>query len=77
MNMLWLTCFCHWDATCRNWGSAELFDNSLDVADVVKWREIYEQMGSVTGGYQDAANVLEGVILTVAGQQELIWEIPV
>jgi len=47
------------------------------VADVVKWRKIYEQMGSVINGYQDVANVLEGVVLMVAGQQELIWEIPV
>ncbi len=35
--------------------------------DAVKWREIYEQMGGVNGGYWGAAKVVEGAALTAAG----------
>lgn len=44
-------------------GMAELFDNSTDMADVIKWREIYEHMESATDRCEDVANVLEGVAL--------------
>jgi uncharacterized protein Yka (UPF0111/DUF47 family) len=43
--------------------TAELFDNSSDMAHVIKWREIYEQMESATDRCEDVANVLEGVAL--------------
>ena len=42
---------------------AELFDNTPDLAQVIKWREIFEQMESATDKCEDVANVLEGVAL--------------
>ena len=42
---------------------AELFDGSMDIAQVIKWREIYEYMESATDRCEDVANVLEGVAL--------------
>jgi predicted phosphate transport protein (TIGR00153 family) len=41
----------------------ELFDNNTDMANVIKWREIYEHMESATDRCEDVANVLEGVAL--------------
>jgi len=42
---------------------AELFDDTTDIANIIKWREIYEQMESATDRCEDVANVLEGVAL--------------
>ncbi len=42
---------------------AELFDDTTDIAQVIKWREIYEHMESATDRCEDVANVLEGVAL--------------
>jgi predicted phosphate transport protein (TIGR00153 family) len=42
---------------------AELFDNAENMAEVIKWREIYEHMESATDRCEDVANVLEGVAL--------------
>ena len=42
---------------------AELFDDSTDMASVIKWREIYEHMEAATDKCEDVANVLEGVAL--------------
>ena len=42
---------------------AELFDNTTDISQVIKWREIYEHMESATDRCEDVANVLEGVAL--------------
>ena len=42
---------------------AELFDDSTDMAHVIKWREIYEHLESATDRCEDVANVLEGVAL--------------
>ncbi len=42
---------------------AELFNDSTDIAQVIKWREIYEHMESATDRCEDVANVLEGVAL--------------
>ncbi len=42
---------------------AELFDNTKDIAKLIKWREIYEHMESATDRCEDVANVLEGVAL--------------
>lgn len=42
---------------------AELFDNTRDVRDIIKWREIYEYMESATDRGEDVANVLEAVVL--------------
>ncbi len=41
----------------------ELFDNTTDITQVIKWREIYEHMESATDRCEDVANVLEGVAL--------------
>lgn len=43
--------------------TAELFDNTTDIAQVIKWREIYEHMESATDRCEDVADVLEGVAL--------------
>jgi len=42
---------------------AELFNESTDIAHIIKWREIYEHMESATDRCEDVANVLEGVAL--------------
>jgi len=42
---------------------AELFDDTPDVAELIKWREIYEHMESATDRCEDVANILEGVAL--------------
>ena len=42
---------------------AELFEDSTDIAHIIKWREIYEYMESATDRCEDVANVLEGVAL--------------
>lgn len=42
---------------------AELFDDTTDVAQIIKWREIYEHMETATDRCEDVANVLEGVAL--------------
>lgn len=41
----------------------ELFANNNDVKLIIKWREIYEHMETVTDRCEDVANVLEGVAL--------------
>ncbi len=45
---------------------AELFDDSANIADVIKWREIYNHMESVIDRCEDIANILEGVALKYA-----------
>lgn len=42
---------------------AELFSDSSDLADVIKWREIYAHMESATDRCEDVADVLEGVAI--------------
>ena len=42
---------------------AELFADSKNIANIIKWREIYEHMESATDRCEDVANVLEGVAL--------------
>lgn len=41
----------------------ELFDGNTDLAEIIKWREIYEHMETATDRCEDVANVLEGVAL--------------
>ena len=41
----------------------ELFANTTDIAEIIKWREIYEDMEGATDRCEDVANVLEGVAL--------------
>lgn len=42
---------------------AELFTDTTDIREIIKWREIYEHMESATDRCEDVANVLEGVAL--------------
>ena len=42
---------------------AELFSNTTDITQVIKWREIYEHMEAATDRCEDVADVLEGVAL--------------
>jgi predicted phosphate transport protein (TIGR00153 family) len=42
---------------------AELFDDTSDLALLIKWREIYEHMETATDRCEDVADVLEGVAL--------------
>ena len=41
----------------------ELFSNGISPIEVLKWREIYGQLEEATDHCEDAANVLEGVVL--------------
>jgi predicted phosphate transport protein (TIGR00153 family) len=49
------------DAIVRH-ALAELFDDT-PIADVIKWREIYEHLETAVDKGEDVANVLEGVVL--------------
>lgn len=42
---------------------AELFDSATDIVDIIKWREIYEQLESATDRGEDVANALEGIVV--------------
>jgi predicted phosphate transport protein (TIGR00153 family) len=50
------------DAIYRS-AMAELFDGSVDIAGLIKWREIYDHMESVIDRCEDIANILEGVAI--------------
>jgi predicted phosphate transport protein (TIGR00153 family) len=41
----------------------ELFDSKADMAEIIKWREIYEHMETATDRCEDVADVIEGVAL--------------
>jgi len=41
----------------------ELFHDHVDLADVIKWRQIYQQMETATDRCEDIADVLEGVMI--------------
>ena len=45
---------------------AELFDAQPDPIEVIKWKEIYETLETVTDRCEDVANVIEGIILKMA-----------
>jgi predicted phosphate transport protein (TIGR00153 family) len=45
---------------------AELFDDSADIANLIKWREIYNHLESVIDRCEDIANILEGVSMKYA-----------
>ena len=53
------------NATDRVYRAAigELFDDTQDIAKIIKWREIYEHMETSTDRCEDVADVLEGVAL--------------
>ena len=41
----------------------ELFSNEFDVMQILKWRDIYGDLEEATDRAEDAANVLEGIVL--------------
>ena len=45
---------------------AALFEENGDPIEVIKWKEIYETMETVTDRCEDVANVIEGIILKMA-----------
>jgi uncharacterized protein len=45
---------------------AALFEEEGDPIEVIKWKEIYETMETVTDRCEDVANVIEGIILKMA-----------
>ena len=44
-------------------GLAALFDNKTDAIDVIKWKDIYEEIESATDRCEDVANVLDSIVL--------------
>ncbi|MBI4281966.1 MAG: DUF47 domain-containing protein [Chloroflexi bacterium] len=42
---------------------AELFNNGTDPIEIMKWREVYSQLENACDRCEDAANVMEGVVL--------------
>jgi uncharacterized protein len=45
---------------------AAMFDEQPDPIEIIKWKEIYETMETVTDRCEDVANVIEGIILKMA-----------
>ena len=41
----------------------DLFSNGYDVVQILKWRDIYNDMEEATDRAEDAANVLEGIVI--------------
>jgi predicted phosphate transport protein (TIGR00153 family) len=42
---------------------AELFRDEVNGTEIIKWREIYDQLEQATDRCEDVANVLEGIVL--------------
>ena len=42
---------------------SELFSNSYEVIDILKWRDIYDDLEQATDRAEDAADILEGIVL--------------
>jgi predicted phosphate transport protein (TIGR00153 family) len=45
---------------------SELFEDNTDIAEIIKWREIYEHMEGAMDMCEDVANVIDGVTLKYA-----------
>ena len=45
---------------------AALFDGQTDAIEVIKWKELYETLESVTDRCEDVVNVIEGIVLKMA-----------
>ncbi|MBF8267871.1 MAG: putative phosphate transport regulator [Dehalococcoidia bacterium] len=41
----------------------ELFNNGIPPIEVIKWKEVYDQLENATDRCEDIANVLEGIVL--------------
>ena len=42
---------------------SELFSNDFDVSKILKWRDIYDDLEQATDRAEDAADILEGIVL--------------
>jgi predicted phosphate transport protein (TIGR00153 family) len=42
---------------------AELFSNGFEAVDIIKWKDVYEQLEGTTDRGEDLSNVLEGLVL--------------
>jgi hypothetical protein len=45
---------------------AALFEGGTDAIEVIKWKELYETMESITDRCEDVVNVIEGITLKMA-----------
>jgi len=45
---------------------ALLFEGTKDAIEVIKWKELYETMESITDRCEDVVNVIEGIVLKMA-----------
>lgn len=43
--------------------SAQLFQQELNAVDIIKWRDIYDQLEAATDSAEQVAHVLEGIVL--------------
>jgi uncharacterized protein Yka (UPF0111/DUF47 family) len=50
------------DRVCRE-AISQLFDEEKDPIQLIKWKEIYETMERASDKCEDAANILESVVL--------------
>lgn len=42
---------------------ASLFENHHDPRDIIKWKDIYEELETATDRCEDVANIIEGIVL--------------
>ena len=45
---------------------ADLFRNEKDAIELIKWKEIYDKLETVTDKCEDVMDVLEGIVLKYA-----------
>lgn len=50
----------------RHAALTDLFDEETDVREILKWRDIYQNLESAVDTGEDVANVLEGIVLKYA-----------
>ncbi len=50
----------------RHAALSDLFDEETDVREILKWRDIYQNLESAVDTGEDVANVLEGIVLKYA-----------
>ena len=50
------------DRVCRD-AISRLFDDEKDPIPILKWKEIYETLETATDKCEDAANILESVVV--------------
>lgn len=42
---------------------ANLFDTEKDAIELIKWKELYETLEEAADGFEDVANILEGIVV--------------